>query len=233
MPQSLTFDHKIDRKRRRVSKLFGNTATGPSLLKQRVFVPSGSTVSASINIPIASLTRLWLFNDQPMGLVTNGGNEVQRASITGIPTSGTFDLTLSGSTGTFQYDSTAVAFQAELEGMASIGVGNVVCTGGPLPSTPITYTFQGALANTNIAQLSVTANNLIDSFFSTTPAPIITTIVDGGPAGDSITLKPYLPLIWFKPGHWASCPFTSDVTVFNVTNTGPVSGRLIVRALFG
>lgn len=53
---------------------------------------------------------------------------------------------------TLPYNATAAQVQASLEQIAAIGVGNVAVTGGPFGSaaTPMTVTFQGALANQNL-----------------------------------------------------------------------------------
>jgi hypothetical protein len=86
-------------------------------------------------------------------------NEVQTVTITGYPTGGTFQLYLPlGNTAAYQ--SAAIAYnahrsvvQAALELVSGIGKGNVTVDGGPLPNEPITITFRGALANTDLPQL--------------------------------------------------------------------------------
>lgn len=77
-------------------------------------------------------------------------NEVQTLSISGTPTGGTFKLSFrSVVTAAIAFGATAAAVQAALEALSTVGTGNVVCTGGPLPGTPVVVTFQGQLAGQN------------------------------------------------------------------------------------
>lgn len=77
----------------------------------------------------------------------SGTNEVQTLTITGTPTGGTFRLTFNGvETANIAYNAAAAAVQSALEAISSIGAGNVLCAGGALPGTPVTITFQNALA---------------------------------------------------------------------------------------
>lgn len=79
----------------------------------------------------------------------NGTNEVQR--VTSYMTAGTFTLTHNGNTtSALNWNDTAGTIQAALEALASIGAGNVTCTGGPINTAPVTITFTGALAQTNV-----------------------------------------------------------------------------------
>lgn len=108
-------------------------------------------------------------------------NEVQRATITGTPTGGTFTLTYGGqTTAAIAYNAAAAAVQTALTALSTVGAGNVVVSGGPGPGTPYTFTFQGTLAGTDVAQMTATG-----SFTGgTTPAIAITTITPG------VTAKP-------------------------------------------
>src|SRR3954452_10583912 len=85
-------------------------------------------------------------------------NEVQTLTITGTPTGGTFRLSFRGvQTANIAYNATAAAVQAALEAISTVGVGNVVCAGGPLPGSPVTITFQGTLAGQNQPLIAVAA----------------------------------------------------------------------------
>jgi len=101
--------------------------------------------------------------------------EVQRATITGVPTGGTFTLTYAGQTTTaIAYNATAAVVQTALEALSNIAPGDVVVTGGPGPATPYTFTFGGALKG------DVVAMTATGSFTGgTTPAIAITTITPG------------------------------------------------------
>lgn len=83
-------------------------------------------------------------------------NEVQTLTITGTPTGGTFRLTFrSVTTAAIAYNATAAVVQAALEAISSVGTGNVLCAGGPLPGTAVTITFQGVLAAQNQPLITV------------------------------------------------------------------------------
>lgn len=91
--------------------------------------------------------------------ISNKGDYVDNQislSFSGVPTGGSFTLTYKGqTTGAISFSSsthipTAATVQTALEGLSSIGVGNVVCTGGPLDGagTPIIINFAlGSLVN--------------------------------------------------------------------------------------
>jgi hypothetical protein len=90
-----------------------------------------------------------------------GANDVQTISETGPPTAGNFTITLDAYTsGVIAYNATAAAVQAALVAMPNIGAGNVVCSGGPLPGTPVVCTFQGALASTTMSSLTTNSGGL-------------------------------------------------------------------------
>jgi hypothetical protein len=94
-------------------------------------------------------------------------NEVQTVTITGTPAGGTFRLGFrTVLTAPIVFNATAAVVQAALEALSTIGSGNVVCTGGPFPATPVVCTFQNQLAGTNLP-LMTTANAFTGG---TTPA---------------------------------------------------------------
>jgi hypothetical protein len=72
-------------------------------------------------------------------------DEVQSVVLTGAPTGGTFTLIFGGQTATINWNSTASQMQTALQALSSIGSGNALCSGGPLPATPILVEFAGTL----------------------------------------------------------------------------------------
>lgn len=77
----------------------------------------------------------------------SGASEVQTLTITGTPTGGNFTLTFRGQeTANIAYNANAAAVTSALEALSTIGAGNVLCSGGALPGTPVVITFQGDLA---------------------------------------------------------------------------------------
>src|SRR3954471_19931139 len=104
-------------------------------------------------------------------------NEVQTLAISGTPTAGTFRLSFkSVTTATIAYNAAASAVQAALEGLSTIGTGNVAATGGPLPGSPVVLTFQGQLAGTNLPLLTVVAPAFTGG---TTPAATVVETTPG------------------------------------------------------
>lgn len=104
-------------------------------------------------------------------------NELQTLSITGSPTGGSFTLTFSGqTTAAIAYNATAAAVQSALEALSNIAVGDVLCAGGALPGSPVTITFKGAYANTDVAAITATSSLTGGS----TPAVVITETTKGG-----------------------------------------------------
>lgn len=114
--------------------------------------------------------------DEPLGLtkfgVTNSTEEIvilprrdlpqsefQVLTIFGSPTGGHFNLFFpvgneaDNTTVDINYDASRTTVQTILGALDSIGAGNVAVTGGPLPDTPITIQFSGALGFKNVPQL--------------------------------------------------------------------------------
>lgn len=110
----------------------------------------------------------------------DGVNEVQRLTITGAPTGGTFTLTLLGeTTAAIAYNATAAQVEAALIALPSIEAGDLAVTGGPLPGAFVTITFTGPdLGDRDIPQMTVAASLT----GGTTPAAAVTTITPGVPA---------------------------------------------------
>ena len=78
---------------------------------------------------------------------------------------GAFTLSFNAeTTGSLAHNASAASVQAALEALVSIGAGNVVVTGGPGSpdgSTPYAIAFQGALAGTEVTQITAFAGNLL------------------------------------------------------------------------
>lgn len=111
-------------------------------------------------------------------VATGGIDEVQRLTITGAPTGGTFTLTFDGqTTAAIARNASATAVQNALLALSNVDPGDIVVTGGPGPATPYTFTFGGDLGDQDVPEMTVTA-----SFTGgTTPAAAVTTITPGVP----------------------------------------------------
>jgi hypothetical protein len=86
-----------------------------------------------------------------------GTLSVQTITITGTPTSGTFTLTHNSHvTSALNWNASASDIQTALEALTGIGAGQVLVTGGPLPSAQVTITFTGTLSYTRVLPVTVT-----------------------------------------------------------------------------
>lgn len=96
-----------------------------------------------------------------VGFVATDDN-VQTISESGPPTGGSFTAEINDVvSAVIPYNSTAAAIQTILQNMAGIGAGNVACSGGPLPGTPVIVTFQGALADADIPEMIINPASLV------------------------------------------------------------------------
>jgi hypothetical protein len=106
------------------------------------FLPSGTvlgqiTASPGLLAPYAGLT-------EEVQTVTEGGSGLT-----------SFTLTFSGqTTASLAAAATAAQVQTALQALSNVGAGNAIVTGGA--GGPYTVTFTGALAETNVAQMTAT-----------------------------------------------------------------------------
>ncbi|WP_183940553.1 beta strand repeat-containing protein, partial [Sphingorhabdus rigui] len=109
-------------------------------------------------------------------IVVSAQNEVQRLELQNA-TSGTFKLSYAGqTTGDIAFDASAAIIQAALQGLSTIGAGNVlVSVAAPSGNeTAFALTFTGALAANNVAAIAVTNSLNVDATVS------VSTQVQGG-----------------------------------------------------
>lgn len=101
-----------------------------------------------------------------------GVQEINTIAATGVVTGGTFTLTLGAQTSApIAWNATAAQVQAALELVSTIGVGNVIVTGGPFPGTPFVVSFIGARSGT-VATAPMTGT--FTGLTGTTPGGTIT-----------------------------------------------------------
>jgi hypothetical protein len=111
-----------------------------------------------------------------------GTAEIQVLTGGGTISGGTYTITFNGATTTaIAFNAPAATVQAALEALATIGTGNVVVTGGPVSTTPLTLTFQGQRSG-DIPQITASAASLTGSSPTLTPStstPGVAGAVDG------------------------------------------------------
>lgn len=120
-----------------------------------------------------------------------GTDEVQTLTISGA-TTGTFRITWNGQeTAAIAYNANAAAVQTALENLSNIGVGDVVCAGGALNSSPVTITFRAALGRQNVALATITTNTTDASVatLTTTTAGVNSEVTVTGNAGGPWTVE--------------------------------------------
>jgi hypothetical protein len=87
-------------------------------------------------------------------IFARGTDEVQAVAVADAD-GGTFTLSFGGqTTAPLPHDATAAQVQAALRALSTIGPTGVNCAGGPLGTAPVTVTFVGALAQTNVAEMT-------------------------------------------------------------------------------
>jgi len=111
-------------------------------------------------------------------VIDGKSNEVQTATITGSPTGGTFTLTYSGqTTAGIPYNATANTVKNNIQGLSTVGTGNVSVTGSA--GGPYTITFQQDLAGVNAAAMTASGAGLTGG---SSPNVNIATATAGGDA---------------------------------------------------
>jgi hypothetical protein len=140
----------------------GRGSTGPTFdyrLAMEI-IPKSAILTVDNRLPLFDLTPVTLSAGSRIRVegTTGVGYEVQQISVTGNPTGGTFRLQLNAAgstaiTAAIPWNATAAQLQKALEDLPNVNVGDVAVLGGPLPGSPLTVTFQGALANANIAEM--------------------------------------------------------------------------------
>ena len=86
---------------------------------------------------------------------TPSQNEVQTITPADTPIGGTYTLSFGGQTTVpLAFDADSATIRAALETLSGIGTGNIQVS-GPLSDGPVSFTFVGALADTNLAELTI------------------------------------------------------------------------------
>lgn len=136
-----------------------------------------------------------------MGGITN---ETQTLTVTGSPTSFAPTIIFKGRAGSLASAAsfTAATIQTLLEGIPTIGIGNVLVTGGPLPGTPLTVTFIGKLGGQDVPLMTTTGTTFTAG---TSPTFVAAAGVAGADASTGLANVPIAPLHFdiFSGDTWA------------------------------
>ncbi|HEV7615878.1 MAG TPA: hypothetical protein VGO36_06580 [Solirubrobacterales bacterium] len=126
---------------------------------------------------------------------------------------GTFTLTFEGkTTAPLAYNSAPGAVQVALEGLSTVGAGNIIVTGGPGSATgsqPYTISFVGALGALNVGDIGTDGSALTSQPGQGVPRMAVETLVQGHAEG-------------FEGGEFRDCTPNG----FEVGGSFPVSAKL-------
>lgn len=121
-------------------------------------------------------------DNEPLTTLTD---EEQAITESGAVTAGTFTITYSAqTTAAINFDATAAQIQTALEALSNLAPGDVVVSGGPINTTPVVIVFQGTLAATNVAEITVDSTSLVGGTY------VPSTLIAGGAAISSIPQSP-------------------------------------------
>ena len=143
----------------------------------------------------------------------------ERQRITSNAIGVNFSLTYNGATtATIANDATAATIEAALEALATIGVGNVNVTGGPIDENPVTVQFIGALAAIDVGLItSVNQLDIVQTVRGTAGFTFVYEWEFNTPTGDD----PYQPQIQI----WSAVPSNyvdGDGITFTNSNHQPL-----------
>lgn len=131
----------------------------------------GTNTADTVTLDGSAFTGTWTDGVIPSGVALGkiastglyapfdgGSSEVQSVVATG-GTAGDFTFEFGGeTTAPIAYNASAAAVQTALLALTNINEGDVVCTGGPLPTTAVVITFGGQYAGVAVPSLVVTDN---------------------------------------------------------------------------
>lgn len=126
-------------------------------LRDMVFKPDGKTMFL---LGLRQNNPNQEYSVEEFAVSGTGSNETQDVSVAGSPSYGTFELSYGGNTATVDYDSTAAELEDALEALSSVGTNNVSGTGGPLPGTAVSVTFQNGLGSEDVDLMTVNDSKL-------------------------------------------------------------------------
>lgn len=178
----------------------------------------------SYSLVVAKALSIFVTSDQAVTLKSGGTNAIETLGSTGTVSGGNFTATVnSQTTANIAWNSTATQVQTALTALTGVTAAGVVCTGGPLPGTPVVCTFAGPLA-VQAVTMSVTSS-------VTGGGSITDTHSTAGVAPDTtISLLAGVPLVWDSLAYFSQ-PFAANVSTLYVTNSSGAGANLKIRTL--
>lgn len=172
----------------RTNELRGITGAVPLVVE--TFAPEGSIAERAY---VNNLAFLLSLSGYKATITPGDGTLAVWTLATAAATAGTYTLTVGGQTTTaLAWNATTAQIQAALEALSTVGVGNVLVAGGPLPGTNVTITFRKALAFQTLV-VSGTFTGLTGGPYTisnTTPAVVPTVTSPDWVTGDTFATAP-------------------------------------------
>ena len=179
----------------------------------------------TLNFNSAGIQNVFFVADKGCTIFGNGVNtaDVQTVTETVGTNGGAFDLNYNGAvTNTLAYNSNAATVQTALQALATIGSGNMNCTGGPLPTNGIICTFAGAL-NTGVRPTMIAGQG------SLTNGSVAVAHTTPGQPSWTLTLPPGIPYQWGASQGFYGCLLNSNTNAAYVQCNAAVrlQGRIL------
>lgn len=198
---------------------------GPLSLAAATSLQSIAASWGPAGVSSGDLEVVFLLASMACTLQTNGNGTpgIQTLTVGGTPTGGTFALAYQGQiTAPIAYNAAASAVQSALQALSTIGGGNAICTGGPLPGTAVTVTFGSALTTATVPLLTANIAGL------TGGTPTIAIANTSGTPQDVIQLAANVPLAW-DISSGLECPFLGAVSTLYVScsSAGLLKGSVL------
>lgn len=173
---------------RAVGSITGTTPLTPtpsSIIGQLLFGTVGTVIGQNSEISVEGAPTI-VFRTQAEVTLVAGNNEVQDITFSLTPDAGSFILSFRGqSTSAIAFNATASTIQAALEGLSSVGTGNVSVTGSITNPTGLTITFLNAgpdgLGLRDVDAITFSSNTLVQG--ATAVAITVTETTKGVPQG--------------------------------------------------
>lgn len=190
-----------------------------------VTIPSGTTTRVTQALDVSQVVDFFLYNSQTVKVQTNGVNELQRLTPTGTISGGTFTLTFNAvATAAIAFNATAADIKAALEAISTIGVDEVVVTGGPINTTAVDVEFRGTLGCTNVSQMT------ISSSLTGGGSVAVSTVTAGVAAAQTLTIPATVGYDWLSvESAWKTFFFTTDWTHLLISNDSGAPATFVCR----
>jgi hypothetical protein len=190
-----------------------------------VTIPSGTTTRITQALDVSQVVDFMLWNSQAVKVQVNGVNELQRLTPSGTISGGSFTLTFNAvATAAIAFNATAADIKAALEAISTIGVDEVVVTGGPINTTAVDVEFRGTLGCTNVSQMT------LSSSLTGGGSVAVSTVTAGVAAAQTLTIPALVGYDWLSiESAWKTFFFTTDWTHLLVSNDSGAPATFAVR----